>query len=72
VQQANAKDWRERLLENIPFKFEDTCFINLPEKFDPVTFKRQKDMTQEMINIVLDDAKGSIFVYATFLKPGRH
>jgi len=72
VQQANAKDWRERLLENIPYKFEDICFINLPEKFDPVVFKRNKFFTQELINVVLDDAKGSIFVYANYLKPGRH
>ena len=71
VQQANAKDWRERLLENIPYKIEDTCFVNLPEKFDPASF-RKKNVTQEEINTALDDADGSIFIYATFLKPGRH
>lgn len=71
VQQANAKDWRERLLENIPYKIEDTCFVNLPERFDPASF-RKRNVTQEEINTALDDADGSMFIYATFLKPGRH
>lgn len=31
-----------------------------------------KHLTQEEINLTLDDVDGNIFIYATFLKPGRH
>ena len=31
-----------------------------------------KHLTQEEINLTLDDFDGNIFIYATFLKPGRH
>ena len=39
VQSMNARDWRERMIENLPFTMDDTCIINLPEKFDPLAFR---------------------------------
>ena len=51
-------DWRIRFFENLPFKADDSLVINLSRKINPM--------------IEIDDSKSSPFVYAGFLKPGRH
>ncbi len=45
-------------------------FVNLPPKVDD-NMKKTKKMSLEQIMMAIDDLKGSIFVYAGFLKPGK-
>lgn len=37
INKANAKDWRDRLFENLPYKAVDTLLVNLPTKLDERT-----------------------------------
>lgn len=32
ISTANSKDWRERLMDNLPYSIDDTTMINLPTK----------------------------------------
>lgn len=34
LDRTNSKDWRERFVENLPFKLEETMLVNLPPKID--------------------------------------
>lgn len=61
----NSKDWRERFLDNLPFRMDDIMIVNMPEA--PV--KVQGMLTKQLS---FDDLQGQIFVFAGYLKPGRH
>lgn len=70
VQKMNCKDWRERLIDHLPYKKrQDSLLINIPTKFNPYG---QTKLTQEEINRKFDDSENNIFVFADYLKPGRH
>lgn len=34
INKANAKDWRERFFDNLPYRADDCMLINLPSKVD--------------------------------------
>jgi hypothetical protein len=53
----------------LPFKAEDVMLVNLQDKIDA---KMPQGLSQQEIESVLDDSTQSIFVYAGFLKPGKH
>lgn len=63
-----AKDWREKVIEHLPYPKKDCLLINLPEKLD---HKRTSNMTADEINDKYDDRKGNVFVYADYMKAGR-
>ena len=54
---ANSKDWRERLLENLPYSVDDTMLVNLPVKIDQ-RFGQKYNLSSEKIAKILDDVKG--------------
>jgi hypothetical protein len=31
INQMNSKDWRERFLDNLPFRMDDIMIVNMPE-----------------------------------------
>ena len=66
-----AKEWRERLFDSLPFDAADTLLVNLPVKIDEKYAERYK-LTVEQVAKIQDDVKGNIFVYAAYLKPGKH
>ena len=69
INKSNAKEWRDRLMENLPFKAEDILFVNLPSKVNE-TALRKRGVRPSQIDAALDDKQGNIFIYAGFLKPG--
>ena len=71
VMKNNSKDWRVRLFENLPYNADDTLLVNLPKKIDE-KFSAQYNLSAEKVSKILDDVKGQIYVYATYLKPGKH
>lgn len=66
----NSKDWRDRLFENLPYKPDDCMLVNLPVKIDQQLVRYQ--MSSEKIAKILDDSQGNIYVFAGYLKPGKH
>jgi len=71
ISSANSKDWRERLIDNLPYSVEDTTMVNLPAKLIEKDISTMR-MSSHQVKLAFDDVKGNIFVYAGFLKPGRH
>lgn len=53
----NSKDWRERLMENLPFKANDILFVNLPPKVDQLSL-RAKGLNSKQIDLEFDDLEG--------------
>ena len=58
INKENSKNWRDKLLDSLPFKQEELLLVNMP---DPKASNRG-----------FDDTLGHIFVFAGYLKPGRH
>ena len=71
----NSRDWRERLLDNLPFKIEDLLLVNMPEKEKQdatANAKKKIIMRQGQVVRSVDDTEGNLFVFAGYLRPGRH
>ena len=62
-----SSDWREKLLESLPYK--DRELVNLPPKFDSHLYNL---LPSQQVSKMQEDLKNNIFVFAAYLSPNRH
>lgn len=65
--QENSKDWRDRFLEKLKYPVADVALVNLPPKIEQVD-----GVSAEELRRYVDDTQLNVFVFAAFLKPGKH
>jgi hypothetical protein len=68
------EDWYLRLFENLPFPIDHISIIGMSSKTEYKQFKTEKgySIPQNVHEKDLVDSRDNIYVYAGFLKPGKH
>jgi hypothetical protein len=65
--QENSKDWRDRFLDKLKYPVADVALVNLPPKIEQVDGVKAEELRR-----YVDDTQLNVFVFAAFLKPGKH